>query len=152
MSQQPSKTQANAEYASGAVKDNVGKAIGSENYQAQGMENKERGNAEYNAAESNKEKGPSKTTGQLHAVKGAVKETLGSTLNKPSLEQSGAHERRTGNQQVETAKAGNVAGGTTDKVKGATKEKVGQVTGDPQYEAEGKGDRIKGQAKYETNK
>ncbi|CAI2166337.1 8757_t:CDS:2 [Funneliformis geosporum] len=152
MSQQPSKINANAEYASGAVKDNVGKSIGSEDYQAQGLANKEKGNNEYNVAESNQTKGPSKTTGKLHAVKGAVKESLGSALNNTSLEQTGAHERRTGNQQVETAKAGNVAGGTTGKVKGTVKENAGYVAGNPQLEAEGKGDRIQGDAKYEINK
>ncbi|RIA81148.1 hypothetical protein C1645_790415 [Glomus cerebriforme] len=143
--------QSNAEYAAGATKETAGNVTGSDNLKAQGRTQKEEGNARYQSTNTEANKGPSKITGQLHAAKGAVKETLGSILKNDSLEQSGANERRTGNREVEAAKSQNVAQGAAGQVKGNVKENVGYVTGNPQKEAEGRGENIKGQAQYNAN-
>jgi len=157
------KINADAEYASGAVKENVGYVVGSENLQGQGKAQKGKGDADYDAANAQRraadhetdnteaKREPSKTTGQLHAVKGSVKETLGSMLKNENLENTGANERRAGNREVEAVKTRNLAEGAGGRVKGTVKENVGYATGNPQMEAEGKGENIRGQAQYRAN-
>ncbi|GBB98558.1 hypothetical protein RclHR1_03260016 [Rhizophagus clarus] len=142
----------NTEHATGTAQESVGNVVGSENLKAKGQANKAEGNKDTSylgTNETNKE--PSKTTGQLHATKGAVKETLGSALGRDSLEHSGAQERQAGNQEIDAAKTHNATKGAGGQVKGAVKENVGYATGDPQWEAEGKGERVKGQAQYNAN-
>jgi uncharacterized protein YjbJ (UPF0337 family) len=124
----------------------AGNVVGSENLQAKGQARKAEGNRDTT------NKGPSKATGQLHATKGAVKESLGSALKNDNLERSGNQERQTGNAEIDAAKTHNAAKGATGKVKGTVKENAGYVAGDPQWEAEGRGQRAKGQAQYNANK
>lgn len=129
----------------------AGNVVGSENLKAKGQARKAEGNRESDIGTNDTNKGPSKTTGQLHATKGAVKETIGSALKNTSLEHSGAQERQTGNREIDAAKTKDATKGAYDNVKGTVKENAGYVAGDPQWEAEGKGDRVKGQAQYNAN-
>merc|ERR1712093_706621 len=72
MSAEPSKTNAYSEIAMGAVKENVGWAVGNKQMEAEGLARKEKGNAELEAA-----KAEQRAIGTKDQVKGNIKEAAG---------------------------------------------------------------------------
>lgn len=57
----------------------------------------------------------SKTTGQIHSMKGAIKETVGGAIKNANMKQSGREEHQLGNAEVREAK-GNQGQGNNVKV------------------------------------
>ncbi|KAH9482081.1 hypothetical protein JR316_0004176 [Psilocybe cubensis] len=47
---------------------------------------------------------PSKTSGQMHSMKGAIKETVGGAIKSANMKQSGREEHQLGNAEVRDAK------------------------------------------------
>jgi len=93
----------------------------------------------------------SKTEGYKDKVVGAVKENTGYVVGNERMEAEGKVQRMKGTGEVETAKAEQVAKGTTEQIKGNIKEFSGKVLGNERMEAEGKVDRLTGNARKEAN-
>lgn len=95
---------------------------------------------------------PSKTSGNMSAAAGAIKENVGHALGNKSMEADGAAKRAKGNAEVETAKAQGYAAGTADKAMGSVKKAAGNVVGNEQMRVEGEAEKTKGDAKQKVNK
>jgi len=95
---------------------------------------------------------PSKTSGQLHSVKGTVNETIGNLTGATSWQQSGKQEHAQGEAEYNAARAQGYVEGATDRVTGKKDSVIGAVTGDKSQEAKGNVQHDKGQAQQELNK
>ncbi|CAG8817144.1 30666_t:CDS:2 [Racocetra persica] len=84
MSEQPSKISADSKYYGGAVKENYGKAIGSEKMEAEGRENKIEGETEYEAA-----KMAGKAEGIKDETTGKSKKTTGDAIDDTKMKAEG---------------------------------------------------------------
>ncbi|KAH6918161.1 hypothetical protein BKA70DRAFT_1246411 [Coprinopsis sp. MPI-PUGE-AT-0042] len=73
---------------------------------------------------------PSKMSGQMHAAKGGVKETVGKTFGATNMKFEGAQERAAGHAEKEAAKTGSYAQGTAERAAGKKDQFVGGMTGD----------------------
>ncbi|KAL9710404.1 hypothetical protein Ac2012v2_006705 [Leucoagaricus gongylophorus] len=95
---------------------------------------------------------PSKTSGQLHSLKGTAVETVGNLMGKDSWTQSGKEEHAAGEAEINAAQAKGYAEGTFDRLAGKKDTIIGAMTGDRGQEASGNLRHDKGQTKQEINK
>jgi uncharacterized protein YjbJ (UPF0337 family) len=79
----------------------------------------------------------SKTSGQLHSVKGTVVETIGNITGSQSWRESGKREHTEGEAEYHAAKAKGYVEGATDRVGGKKDAILGAVTGDRSLERQG---------------
>jgi uncharacterized protein YjbJ (UPF0337 family) len=89
---EPSKTSGNAKAAQGAVRENLGKVIGSNEQQMKGAAKREEGNAEHDAAQA---KGWME--GAKDNVMGTVKDTIGSLTGNTQQQAEGKAQDAKGN-------------------------------------------------------
>ncbi|KAK9814548.1 hypothetical protein WJX72_007726 [[Myrmecia] bisecta] len=94
---------------------------------------------------------PSKTSGNIKAAVGAVKENVGSAIGNEQMQAEGAAKRAEGNTEYKTAQAKGYAEGAADSLVGGLKNTAGKVLGNEQMQAEGKGRELKGDAKKAAN-
>ncbi|EIN11946.1 hypothetical protein PUNSTDRAFT_63376 [Punctularia strigosozonata HHB-11173 SS5] len=95
---------------------------------------------------------PSKTSGQLHSVKGNVVESIGNLTGAQSWQQSGAQEHASGEAEYNAARIKGYAEGTMDRVTGTKDSVVGAVTGDRSQETAGNLRHDKGAQQQNFNK
>ncbi|KAH6904880.1 hypothetical protein BKA70DRAFT_1226098 [Coprinopsis sp. MPI-PUGE-AT-0042] len=101
---------------------------------------------------SNNSSNPSKASGQMHAAKGSVKETLGATFGATHMKHEGAQEHRAGVAEKDAAKAQNYAEGTGDRMTGKKDQVVGSLTGDRSQQHAGDMRHKKGEIQQDMNK
>ncbi|KAK9830218.1 hypothetical protein WJX72_010411 [[Myrmecia] bisecta] len=94
---------------------------------------------------------PSKTSGNIKAATGAVKQNVGSALGNEQMQAEGAGKRAEGNTEHKTAEAKGYAEGAGDSLLGGIKNTAGKIFGNEQMQAEGKGREMKGDAKKAVN-
>lgn len=99
MTHSPSKVSGNATSAMGAVKENIGAAVGNRSMQANGAAERAKGNAEVEAA---KAQGYAK--GTVDNVSGSVKNAAGQVLGNEQMRTEGEAERLKGKTQQEVNK------------------------------------------------
>ncbi|ORX78768.1 putative cruciform DNA binding protein [Basidiobolus meristosporus CBS 931.73] len=90
------KFNANVKAASGAVKENVGSAIGNEQMQAEGKARRAEGNAEYKKAQAE-----GYAQGASEKLKGNVKNTVGCAIGNEQMEAEGKAGRVKGEARME---------------------------------------------------
>jgi uncharacterized protein YjbJ (UPF0337 family) len=92
----PSKTSAYEDKVVGAIKENVGWAIGNQQMEAEGLARKEKGNAELEAA-----KAEQRAIGTKEKVKGNVKEAAGNVLGNEQWQAEGKADQLKGEARKE---------------------------------------------------
>ncbi|KAL9710104.1 hypothetical protein Ac2012v2_006400 [Leucoagaricus gongylophorus] len=95
---------------------------------------------------------PSKTSGQFHASKGGMKETLGNMMGSTTLQQHGQEEHAAGQAEENQAKTQGYVEGLKDRVAGAKDSMLGSMTGDKSKQAQGNLRRDKGETQQDTNR
>ncbi|RHZ83116.1 hypothetical protein Glove_99g352 [Diversispora epigaea] len=99
----PSKMSSNANYYQGAAKEQIGKIIGNEKMQAEGLYQKLQAQDVYNAAQEKNNQQNEETKDQVRStvesVTSSVKENTGKILNDPQLEKSGQVQREQSREQ-----------------------------------------------------
>ncbi|KAJ3037512.1 hypothetical protein HDV00_001625 [Rhizophlyctis rosea] len=85
MTGQPSKTSGNTDSMLGAIKQNIGSALGNHSMQAEGAAKRAHGDAEVKAA-----KNQQYTEGAVDSMGGSIKKNIGSALGDESMRASGA--------------------------------------------------------------
>jgi len=93
----PSKTGAYEDKAAGALKENLGWAIGNKQVEAEGNARKEKGNAELEAARAEQ-----RAIGEKDKLKGNIKETAGNVLGNEQWQAEGKADRLKGEARKET--------------------------------------------------
>ena len=93
---EPSKVSGNLSAAAGAVKENVGYAVGNHSMEARGAADRAQGNAEVEAA-----KAKGYTEGVVNNVSGAVKNAAGQVVGNDRMRAEGEAERLKGKAEKE---------------------------------------------------
>lgn len=91
------KTGAYEDKAAGALKENLGWAIGNKQVEAEGNARKEKGNAELEAARAEQ-----RAIGEKDKLKGNIKETAGNVLGNEQWQAEGKADRLKGEARKET--------------------------------------------------
>ncbi|KAJ3506789.1 hypothetical protein NLJ89_g6671 [Agrocybe chaxingu] len=94
---------------------------------------------------------PSKTSGQLHSMKGSMVEGVGNLTGSTSWQNSGKKEHAEGETEYKAAQAKGYAEGTMDRMTGMKDSVVGAVTGDKTQQTEGNMTRDKGKMQQDVN-
>ncbi|CAG8514725.1 9297_t:CDS:2 [Diversispora eburnea] len=99
----PSKMSSSANYYQGAAKEQIGKILGNEQMQTEGLSQKLQAQDVYNAAQERdnqqKEESNRQVKNTADNVTGTVKENTGKILNNPQLEKSGKAQREQSKEQ-----------------------------------------------------
>src|SRR5689334_21470292 len=94
---------------------------------------------------------PSKTSGYMDEMKGAVKENVGWAFGNKSMEAEGKVQRAYGAAEVDSACAMERTKGAAQQVEGKVKDVAGAITGDTSMQMKGKAEKLEGKARYDAN-
>ncbi|KAJ2956845.1 hypothetical protein NQZ79_g7342 [Umbelopsis isabellina] len=141
------------QHGTGLVQETVGGLLGNDNLKQQGTANIQTAQSNYDQlSEAAKSNAPSKTTGNLNAVTGGIKEEVGRTLGNANLTQAGSEQRNQGNAEYNAAKAERVVEGAKDKVTGNVQSGLNAALGDKTAQEQARAKAAQGDSTIQHNK
>lgn len=152
-STEPSSINATVTYAKGVVQETIGNLTSAQDWKQAGLANRQAANDELARVEESKPKTetaePSRLNGNLNALVGGVRETIGSAIGSSSMVETGTQQRRQGNDEYEAAKAEEYLKGAGKAAHGTVQGVVEGLIGDE--EGKHRGDLKKEEGKHQMD-